>query len=761
MNSRLHISQPFSKSLNILYYNARSLLPKLDELSAIAEVERPDVICIVESWLSAEILNCEVSIESYEILRLDRNRHGGGLVMYIHNSLSAKVVLSGDNVELLVVSVSPFNVSCKFCISLFYRPPSSSLDIFDTLSFSLQSLDPSVYNCFVLTGDFNVDYFCTHSPLFKRLDNCLSPFSLCQLVKSATHTSHNGTSTLIDLVFLSKTLQSTHCTTTPPLANSDHNGVQLMVKHPSADFSKPRIVCERVFWRYASADFELANDLIASTDWDSLLTDNVNDSLSIWQNKFMGIMDQCIPKCSLSKARNLPWLSKLISRHIRQKKLLFKQAKKSGSMSLTRKYKHMRNKVTSMIRKAKADHIRSIEADPKKFWKAVKHLGKQKTSIPMLSCNGTTACSSSEKANMLNDHFSQCFNRSMPALTSDDVDQIDAPSCPDEFLCSVDNVASMLLNLEIDKSNGPDGISARMLKHTASSIAPSVANLFNQSIRTGCFPDHWKLSNVVPIPKSSTRGNPNNYRPISLLSILSKLLERQIHHLLSDHLSSTNGISDNQWGFQSGKGTVCALLATTHEWFQLLEAGNEVCAVFFDLKKAFDSVPHRALLDKLHEINLHPALIKWICSYLAKRTQQVVVNGETSGPTCVVSGVPQGSVLGPLLFIIFIDGVNSVSLSACSHLSLYADDMLLYKLINSASDYDLLQEDIDALAAWVSAHFLSFNPSKCKYMLVSRKVTQSDPPALLLGSTAIERVDSFKYLGVTLFPTSAGLITWI
>ena len=107
-------------------------------------------------------------------------------------------------------------------------------------------------------------------------------------------------------------------------------------------------------------------------------------------------------------------------------------------------------------------------------------------------------------------------------------------------------------------------------------------------------------------------------------------------------------------------------------------------------------------------------------------------------------------MLGPLLFIIFIDGVNSASLSACSHLSLNADDMLVYKLINSASDYDLLQEDIDALDAWVSAHFLSFNPSKCKYMLVSRKLTQSDPPALLLSSTAIERVDSFKYLGVTL-----------
>ena len=231
---------PPSRPLHIIYYNARSLLPKLDELCAVVEASNPDVICIVESWLSDEILDDEIAIDNYQILRLNRNRHGGGLVMYIHSSLSYQVLSAGANGhELLVVSVSTLNSLCKFCISLFYRPP-SSVDPIDTLCMTLFGLDPSVFDSFILLGDFNVDYFCITTSLYKRLAECLSPFSLRQVVQSATHHSPSGSSSLIDLVFISNVSQLGSCSVIPSLATSDHNGLQLEINQPTLPVWEPR-----------------------------------------------------------------------------------------------------------------------------------------------------------------------------------------------------------------------------------------------------------------------------------------------------------------------------------------------------------------------------------------------------------------------------------------------------------------------------------------------------------------------------------------
>ncbi len=260
-----------------------------------------------------------------------------------------------------------------------------------------------------------------------------------------------------------------------------------------------------------------------------------------------------------------------------------------------------------------------------------------------------------------------------------------------------------------------------MLKCTAGAIAPSVTKLFNLSIQSGQPPTAWKCSNVVPIPKKQGPMRPNDFRPISLLPILSKVLERHFHCLISDHLSEHSPLSDCQSGLQPGKSTVSALLSTTHDWFQLLEEGKDIGAVFFDFSKAFDSVPHQPLLTKLGQLGVNPHIIKWIHNYLADRKQCVVVNGVSSQPMSVVSGVPQGSILGPLLFLIYIDDIADVNLSVGSKIVLYADDILLYRPISLPEDLEHLQSDVDALQAYASANYLTFNAAKCKSMFVSRK----------------------------------------
>ena len=184
--------------------------------------------------------------------------------------------------------------------------------------------------------------------------------------------------------------------------------------------------------------------------------------------------------------------------------------------------------------------------------------------------------------------------------------------------------------------------------------------------------------------------DPKDYKPISLLIILSIILEKHIFSLILCYLEEFHPLSDSQWGFRAGRSTVTALLLTVHRWFQLLESGKEICAVFLDYRKEFDSVPHQLLISKLQQLGVHSNLLSWITDYLSQRKQRVVVEGATSSQASVSSGVPQGSVLGPLLFSIYIDDITGVALSPQSDLVLYADDVLLYCIISCLEDVLML-----------------------------------------------------------------------
>ena len=287
-----------------------------------------------------------------------------------------------------------------------------------------------------------------------------------------------------------------------------------------------------------------------------------------------------------------------------------------------------------------------------------------------------------------------------------------------------------------------------MLKGTIFSIVPSLTKLFNLSIQNCTFPELWKHARIVPIPKKGDLSLPENYRPISILSLLSKLLERHIHQIISNHLLIHYPISDKQWGFSRGKSTTTALLSFSHDCLQTLDNKAEVCSVFFDISKAFDSVPHVLLLQKLSSINLNPYITRWVQSYLTHRTQCVVVNGTKSPALPVVSGVPQGSVLGPLLFLIYINDVTCVV--SKGKLIIYADDIALYQIIHSPIDFILVQQNINSICAWVEQNSLLLNTLKCCYLLFSRKPTPTLPSSpLLINNTVLRLAKEFKYLGVT------------
>ena len=463
-------------------------------------------------------------------------------------------------------------------------------------------------------------------------------------------------------------------------------------------------------------------------------------------------MEECIPKRRLPNRKNLPWLNRKLVTSMKKRNLLYRRAKRTGDYI---KYKIARNKLVNDMRKAKSTYFKKLNPkNPKEFWRAVKFLNKKQSSIPTLSKDSCEATTGPEKANLLNTYFSECFNHSVQPLSNEDVDiplQLisDPNNFPHELECNEENVCELLGSLDINKSNGPDGISARMLKHTAASISPSITQLFNQSLHSCRVPSEWKSSLVVPIPKGSDAGSPNNYRPISLLVVLSKILEKHVHSIITQHLNLCHPISNQQWGFTAGRSTIGALLSTVHDWFKLLEEGKDICAVFLDYRKAFDSVPHRTLIEKLEGIGVNPYIIAWLSDYLTSRKQRVVVDGSMSSPTDVFSGVPQGSILGPLLFLIYIDGVTEVELSNNSRLVLYADDVLIYSPISCHTDCQLLQHDINTICAWSIEQHLTLNPQKCKFTTISRKRKPTTTPfTFKLNNFPMEEVDQFKYLGV-------------
>ena len=274
-------------------------------------------------------------------------------------------------------------------------------------------------------------------------------------------------------------------------------------------------------------------------------------------------------------------------------------------------------------------------------------------------------------------------------------------------------------NMKKNKSPGPDGLHPRFIKEGADQLAEPFRILFENSFDNGQLPMDWKLANITAIFKKGKRCDPGNYRPVSLTSVVCKLMESLIRERIMEHMKSKQLFSKKQFGFLPGRSTVLQLIRVMDQWTKILEEGDAVDVTYCDFMKAFDKVPHRRLLEKVKSYNIGEKYLKWIDAFLRPRKQRVIVNGQKSEWKDVKSGVPQGSVLGPLLFVLYINDLPGVMKNG-SEVYMYADDTKVYRQIKNQNDVNQLQEDIECMKKWSEKWLLLFHPKKCKYMRIGK-----------------------------------------
>ena len=304
----------------------------------------------------------------------------------------------------------------------------------------------------------------------------------------------------------------------------------------------------------------------------------------------------------------------------------------------------------------------------------------------------------------------------------------------------------MLKGLNPNKACGPDKIPPTLLKNLAGVLAKPLTAIFQSSIDQGCVPEQWKKALVSPIYKKGDRHTAANYRPVSLTSVCCKLCEHVIAKSIMAHLDANNILTDSQHGFRSKRSCETQLLTFVDELLQSLTARGQIDLAILDFSKAFDVVPHARLLYKLEFYGIKGATLRWISSFLHERTQRVVVDDQTSDEAPVTSGVPQGSVLGPILFLVYINDMPEYIKSSCR---LFADDSIIYRVIQGLRDCATLQDDLDRLHQWELDWGMSFNLSKCNIMNVS-KSPNCKPNKYSLKGVVLETVPNAPYLGVNI-----------
>lgn len=736
-----------SSRWNLGFCNVNSIVGKFGALRAEIEAVNYDFYGLVETKIDDSIIDADLSIPGYDLHRCDRTRHGGGIAFYIKSGFPcvrlkdhSEYGIRMKGLETLALRIG--NARDFIICVVVYIPRTSPAAIDGLHDYLIQAFGRN-HHRLVLIGDFNAN-FLTDSPARRRLLHMVSAIGGKQTVDGPTRKDRS----LLDLVILGD--ESRHVSTSimPPF--SDHNAISVIL---GGHFSK-RPPDVRRMWDLRRANWPAINDRIRELGLPQRIisSDTIDLACVLFTNLILSVFNELIPRKLFRMDRHTPWCPAELRALIIDKNASYKLWKRTGSVDDRNRFRTLSKQCRKAIHRAKIDYIVAKFGKcttSGEFWAEYRRLSPDNRHIPVLIDNfNQPLMSSGERVEALNCQFASNFNHADYGLFD--------PPPPDlddfgDYFISHEFVFTELRRLKIRSAPGVDGLTSGILREVAPSITPALVVLFNRSIREELFPSSWKCANVVPIPKAGDPSSIKSYRPISLLPILSKILERHIDRLIRSRIR----LSSDQHGFCKKRGTNSALISASQFIHDSLNSRESkfVVGVFLDIKKAFDQIPHVLLLRKLATIRRLPAtIIRWLLSYLSNRSQRVVIGDCASTSTDVPSGVPQGSVLGPSLFVIFFDSllIEFRQRFPSAHLQAYADDTGLFVALKHIQEIPtLVQPMVDFIAEWVSSAGLDFNMEKSQYIIFRYGHGKlENVPSLSLRNHDLELCTTIRFLGI-------------
>jgi hypothetical protein len=454
---------------------------------------------------------------------------------------------------------------------------------------------------------------------------------------------------------------------------------------------------------------------------------------------------------------SLPWLTTELRKLLKKQEKLYLKKKHTKKPEDIKSFKALKQYIQKKLRRAYWSYVEDLvtpvqgentHTTSKKFWTYIKHCKKDNSGVaPLKNRDGHLEDNPQGKAQILNEQFCSVFSHRNPPLLKQlcrESLQSPFPDMPD-ITIGLEGVTKLLRDLKPHKAAGPDQVSPLVLKELHLELAPMLCEIFQKSLSTGVIPADWRMANVVPIFKKGSKHIAANYRPVSLTCISSKVMEHSISSQLMSHLDGNSILNDRQHGFRAKRSCETQLLEFTHELQQKADNGIQTDAIVLDFSKAFDKVSHNKLALKLNWYGVKGNTLRWISHFLDHRQQRVVVDGTQSATAPVQSGVPQGSVLGPILFLTYI---NDLPGSVHSDVRLFADDTIIYKHIKCKQDQIHLQDDLDRLVQWEREWDMEFHPGKCQVIQFTK--SRPIPHTYNLHGMELDTVKDVKYLGVNL-----------
>ena len=742
----------------ILSLNIQSLQSKFNELVAFISCLSSkqiyiDVIALQEIW--AVPYPDSVSIPGYQnlVTNCRQNHRGGGVGFYIRDNIEFEVLKNLSHFREKIfesLTIKAKFGKCKFILSNIYRSPNppSDFSVSDALIAFISDLDNLLSNI-SLTGlnsfvvlDANLNLLTDNPTNINYIDTIMSNGFL-QLITKATRIQGTSISSIDHI--LTNSLQSSQNVGTLLSDISDHF-INFIFLPTAKSNSKNSFINKRVM---SKINMERFRDCLNNLTWRNVTTNNnVDEAFDIFWTDFKSFYDLCFPLTKTKFNKNIharqPFMTKglLISRTTKSDlhKIYLNEPNTANKV----KYNTYRNLYSSVIRTSKKLYYESsfkkCKKNQKKTWDLIKevtfgHVNK-KSNVEKLSVNDTEINDpqliADEFNNFCTEIGSKISNSIEPTVTipenylneNPQVRNLDLGQTGPVHFCDI------LKTFESKKSQDLDGISIELLKFISTAISTPLSHIFNLSLSTGIFPSRLKTSRTVPIHKSGRADLCDNYRPISLLSTLSKILEKIVSIQLVNHLEINKLIYKHQYGFQRHKSTEHNLIHLSNFVTTAINENKYCIGVFLDLKKAFDVCSHSILLKKLKKLGVSGLALKWFKSYLSDRKQCVDVNGKISSTKNIPISVLQGSILGPILFLCYI---NDLPGSTLLYTLLFADDTAC--LASGTNLPDLINHvntELNKIAIWFRANKMAVNADKTKYIIFHSKNKIVDPGNAIL-----------------------------